>query len=57
MAAFITALTGESGITAAGLWGAISPIAPFLVIAVTFAIGYRAIRKSVKGLAGAKVRL
>ena len=57
MAAFITALTGENGITASALWGAVSPIAPFLVIMVLFALAYYVVRKSVKGAAKGKVRM
>lgn len=57
MAAFITALTGTDGISATALWGAVSPIAPFLVIMITFALGYYIIRKAVKGAAKGKVRL
>ena len=57
MAAFVTSLTGESGITATSLWGAVAPIAPFLVVMVLFALGYYVIRKSVKGAAKGKVRL
>lgn len=57
MAAFITALTGTDGISATALWGAVSPIAPFIVIMVLFALGYYIVRKSVKGAAKGKVRL
>lgn len=57
MAAFITGLTGESGITASSLWGAVAPIAPFVVVMVLFALGYYIIRKSVKGAAKGKVRM
>lgn len=57
MATFITALTGENGITATSLWGSVSPAAPFIVIMVLFALGYYVIRKSVKGAAKGKVRM
>lgn len=57
MAAFITALTGESGISAAGLWGAVTPIAPLLIVMVFFALGYKVTKKSVKGVANGKARM
>ena len=57
MGTFVTALTGENGITATSLWGAVSPIAPFVVVMVFFALGYYIIKKSVKGAAKGKVRM
>lgn len=57
MAAFITALTGENGITATALWGAVSPVAPLVVIMILFALGYTIVRKSVKGASKGKVRI
>ena len=57
MDAFITALTGAGGITAASLWASVASIVPFLLIVVPFAFGYNIIRKSVKGVAKGKVKL
>lgn len=47
MAAFITALTGESGISAATLWGAVSPIAPLVIVLILVKLGYNVLRTSV----------
>lgn len=47
MGGFVTALTGESGLTATSIWGAISPIAPFVVILALVKIGYNVLRTSV----------
>lgn len=57
MDAFITALTGEGGITAASLWGVMSSLIPYLVIIVPVALGFYFVRKLIKGTAKAKVRL
>ena len=57
MDAFITALTGTNGITAADLWGVMSSLIPYLVIIVPVALGFYFVRKLIKGTAKAKVRL
>lgn len=56
MQTFITALTGESGITASTLWTEVAHIVPLLVILLPFAFGYYVVRKSVKGAAKGKVK-
>ena len=57
MSAFITALTGENGITSASLWGDVTAAAPLIVIVVGFAFGYYIVRKVVKGASKGKVRM
>lgn len=57
MDAFITALTGEGGITASALWGVMSSLIPYLVIIVPVALGFYFVRKLIKGTSKAKVRL
>lgn len=47
MGTFITALTGESGLTATAIWGAISPVAPLVVLLALVKIGYNVLRTSV----------
>lgn len=47
MATFITALTGEGGITAASLWGAVSPVAPIVIVLILVKLGYNVLRTSV----------
>lgn len=47
MGTFITALTGESGLTATAIWGAISPVAPLVVTLVLAKLGYNILRTSV----------
>lgn len=47
MAAFITALTGESGLTAASLWSAVSPVAPLVIVLILVKLGYNVLRTSV----------
>lgn len=40
MADFITALTGETGITAANLWSVIVPAGGLLAVSILFKFGY-----------------
>lgn len=47
LAAFITALTGETGISATALWGAVSPIAPLVIVLILVKLGYNVLRTSV----------
>lgn len=54
MAGFITALTGESGITSANLWAAITPAAGTVAAIVLFALSYRVLHKMVKGVSKGK---
>lgn len=54
MAAFITALTGETGISSANLWAAITPAAGTVAVVVLFALSYRVLRKLVKGVSKGK---
>lgn len=55
--AFITALTGSTGITAANLWSAVTAVAPIIVIAVLFAFGLKMVRKVVKGISNGKAKM
>lgn len=48
MQAFVTALTGEGGISSTTLWQDVTYTVPFLVIIVGFAFGYHIIRKQLK---------
>lgn len=57
MAGFITALTGENGINADALWGAVTPIIPLVVVLVIFAFSYRIIKKATKAGAKGKVNM
>lgn len=54
MAGFLTALTGEGGVTSANLWAQITPAAATLAAVVIFAFGYRVARKIVKGVSKGK---
>lgn len=56
MQTFITALTGENGITSSTLWTEVAHIVPLLVILLPFAFGYYVVRKSVKGASKGKVK-
>ena len=47
MSSFVTALTG--GITADSLWGAISPLAPLMIVIFLFAFAYYVYRRLTKG--------
>lgn len=57
MSAFITALTGEGGLTAATFYGVLTSLVPLLVILIPVALGFYFIRKLIKGSAKAKVRI
>lgn len=57
MSGFITALTGESGITAATFWGVMTDLVPYLVVILPVALGFYFVRKLIKGSAKAKVRI
>lgn len=57
MAGFITALTGEGGITSANLWAQITPAAGFIASIVIFAFGLYVIRKLIKGASKGKAKI
>lgn len=57
MSGFITALTGEGGITASTFWGVMSDLVPYLVVILPVALGFYFVRKLIKGSAKAKVRI
>lgn len=57
MSGFITALTGQNGITADSLWGVLTDLVPFLVIIIPVALGFYFVRKLIKGTSKAKVRM
>lgn len=57
MAAFITALTGEGGITSSALWTEVGHAAPFIATIFIFAFGYRVLRKVLKGGVKGKVNI
>lgn len=58
MQAFVNALTASNtGITAEALWGAVTAVAPVIVIGVLFAFGYRMVRKVVKGISNGKAKM
>lgn len=57
MQAFITALTGADGITAANLWAAVTAVAGIIVIGVLFAFAYRMVKKVVKGISKGKANM
>jgi hypothetical protein len=56
MDAFISALTGGSGLTSSALWTEAAKIVPWLLIIVPFAFGYNLVKKSIKGAARGKVK-
>lgn len=56
MQAFVTALTGEGGISTTALWSEVAHIVPLLVILLPFSFGYYIVRKSVKGASKGKVK-
>ena len=55
--AFVNAITGSGGISAEALWGAVTAVAPVIVIGVLFAFGYRMVRKVVKGISNGKAKM
>lgn len=57
MGGFITAITGESGLSAATFYGVLTDMVPLLVILIPVALGFYFIRKLIKGSAKAKVRM
>ena len=57
MAGFITALTGENGITSANLWAQITPAGSFIAAMVIFAFGLYIIRKLIKGAGKGKAKI
>lgn len=57
MAGFITALTGENGISASTFYSVLSDMVPLLVIMIPVALGIYFIRKAVKGASKAKARI
>ena len=57
MSGFITALTGQNGLTAATFYGVLTDLVPFLVIIVPVALGLYFVRKLIKGASKAKVRM
>lgn len=57
MDAFVTALTGTNGITAANLWAAVTAVAGIITIGVLFAFGYRMVKKVVKGISKGKANM
>lgn len=52
MAGITSQLT--TGVTAAGLFGTVGEVFPFIVIMIGFAFGYRVLRKVVKGASKGK---
>lgn len=57
MSAFITALTGENGISAATFYGVLTDLVPFIVIMVTVSLGFYFIRKMLKGTRKARLEM
>ena len=57
MSSFVTALTGEGGISSASLWADVTAAAPLIIIVIGFAFGYYIVRKVVKGTSKGKVRM
>ena len=57
MDAFITALTGAKGLSAASFYGVLTSLVPYLVVIIPVALGFYLVRKLIKGSAKAKVRL
>jgi len=56
MDAFITALTGNGGITSSTLWTEVAKIVPWLLIIIPFSFGYNILKKSIKGASRGKVK-
>lgn len=55
MDGFITAITTtETGLTAANIWAAITPIAPLVVVLVLVKLGYRMVKGSVESAVNPK---
>lgn len=57
MAGFITALTGEGGLTSANLWAQITAAAGFIASIAIFAFGVYIVRKIIKGAGKGKIRM
>lgn len=48
MQAFVTALTGENGISSTALWSDVTLAVPLIVIIFSFAFGYHVVKKILK---------
>ena len=48
MSNFVTALTGEGGISSATLWADVTTAVPIIVMIFGFAFGYHVVRKVLK---------
>lgn len=46
MTSFITAITGQDGITIASMWGYLTELAPLLITFFAVAVGYRVLRRA-----------
>lgn len=57
MTQFITALTGENGITGATFFEPLTSMVPWLLVIIPAALGLYFIRKAIKGAAKGKVRV
>ena len=57
MSGFITAITGEGGLTSATFYGVLTDMVPLLVMLIPVALGFYFVRKLIKGSAKAKVRI
>jgi len=57
MSGFVTALTGNDGISSSTMWSDVTACVPFIVIIFAFAFGYRILRKLLKGGSKGKVNI
>lgn len=57
MQGFITALTGEHGLSSSTFWGEITPMAPVVLILIGVAFGYNVLKKGIKGASKGKARI
>ena len=51
MSGFVTALTGEGGLSSASLWSDVTSAAPLLLVVIGFSFGYLVVRKIITGVA------
>lgn len=57
MQAFVTALTGENGISVANLWSDLTALVPFIAVIFGFSFGYRLLKKVIKSGSKGKVNI
>ena len=57
MSAFVTALTGSSGVTSSALWNLVTEVAPIVVIGFTVGFGLFILRRALRGAQKGKAKV